>query len=101
MLDLQQHTHGVIVAVRASAGVRRNAILGVREGELRVAVTAAPEKGNANRAIVAVLSEALRIPKSAIQLISGETSQRKRFVITGGEVNAIRKALANAVEKAQ
>src|SRR5262245_3194136 len=83
MVDFQQHPDGVILPVRAAAGARRNAILGVREGALRVAVTAAREKGNANRAIVAVLSEALRIPKSAIELISGETSPRKRFLIYG------------------
>ena len=89
MLELQQTPRGVIVPVRAQAGARRNAILGVREGALRVAVTAAPEKGQANRAISGVLSAALGVPKSAIELIAGETSPRKRFLIRGASVEQI------------
>jgi uncharacterized protein (TIGR00251 family) len=89
-IDLQAHPNGVILPVRASAGGRRNAILGERNGALRVAVTAAPEKGKANAAIVKVLSEALAVPKSRIELVSGETSQLKRFLIVGADVNIVR-----------
>jgi hypothetical protein len=81
MIDLQVCSRGVILPVRATAGARRNAILGVRNGMLRVAVTAAPEKGKANSAIIAVLSKALGIPKSVIEIISGQTSQQKRFLL--------------------
>jgi uncharacterized protein (TIGR00251 family) len=85
MVDLEDDPRGVIVPVRAQAGARRNAIVGVHDGMLRVAVTAAPEKGKANRAIIEVLREALGVSKSAIELLSGETSSRKRFLIGGGD----------------
>ena len=93
MIELQADARGVIVPVRAHAGARRNAILGVRQGMLRVAVTAAPEKGNANRAIIDLLSEALGVPKSTIELVSGETSPQKRFLILDANVEKIRQAL--------
>ena len=48
-----------------------------RAGKPQIAVTAAPEKGKANKAIIAVLAEALSLAKSEIELISGETSRRK------------------------
>jgi uncharacterized protein len=48
MIELRSHQGGVIVPVQAHAGARRNGVLGVRNGMLRVAVTAAPEKGKAN-----------------------------------------------------
>jgi uncharacterized protein len=93
VLQLEKDPRGVVLAVRAHAGARRNAILGVREGVLRVAVTAAPEKGKANRAIVKVLSEALGMSKSAIELLSGETTTHKRFLIRGAMADEIRAAV--------
>ena len=94
MIDLEAHPRGVIVPVRAHAGSRRNGILGEREGMLRVAVTAAPEKGKANRAIVEVLSKALGVSKSSIELVAGETSPQKRFLLVGVDVDAVGKHLA-------
>jgi uncharacterized protein (TIGR00251 family) len=87
-LKLESHPKGTILPVRAHAGARRNAILGVREGALRVAVTAAPEKGKANRAIVTLLSKSLGVPKSSIELFAGNSSPQKRFVVY--ELDSIR-----------
>jgi len=83
MLRLENRPEGTILPVRAHAGARRNAILGLREGSLRVAVSAAPEKGKANQAIVAVLGKTLGISKSSIALIGGATSRQKRFLLAG------------------
>jgi uncharacterized protein (TIGR00251 family) len=98
MIDLVAHPRGIIIPVRAHAGARRNAILGARQRMLRVAVTAAPEKGKANRAIIALLSGTLGVPKSAIELVSGETSPQKRFLIAGASEDGIRNAIASATE---
>jgi uncharacterized protein (TIGR00251 family) len=87
---LEQVSQGVILSVRARAGARRNEILGIRDGALRVAVTAPPEKGKANQAINALLSEALGVSKSAIELISGETAPQKRFLLRGADVKRVR-----------
>jgi hypothetical protein len=90
MIDLQAHPRGVILPVRAQAGARRNCILGEHNGMLRVAVTAAPEKGKANKAIIAVLSDTLKMPKSSIELLAGETSPQKRFLIAGADAEKLR-----------
>lgn len=74
-------------AGRAHFGVRliprasRNAVAGVREGVLHVRVTAAPVDGAANRALIAVLSKALRVGSTAIRIESGATSSRKRLSV--------------------
>jgi uncharacterized protein len=94
MIQLEEHSRGVILPVRAHAGARRNAILGEREGALRVAVTAAPEKGKANRAIVELLSKSLGVAKSSIELIAGETSPLKRFLMTDSTKQSLQDALA-------
>ena len=95
MIKLEQHPRGLIVPVRAHAGARQNAVLGERQGALRVAVTAAPEKGKANRSIIELLSERLGIAKSSIELIAGETSPQKRFLIVGADEEVVRRALGN------
>lgn len=48
-------------------------------------VTQAPEKGKANKAIIAVLAEALGLRKSQIELLTGEASSQKRLLVR--EVN--------------
>ena len=81
MIELQSHADGTILVVRAQPGARRNAILGLQEGMLKLSVTQSPEKGKANKAIVALLSESLGLRKSQIELIAGATSAKKRFLV--------------------
>ncbi len=83
MIELEVHADGVALSVRARAGARRNGVTGEHAGSLQVSVTQAPEKGKANKAIIAVLAEALSIRKSQIELIAGETSPQKRFLVRG------------------
>jgi uncharacterized protein len=97
MIELRSHQGGVIVPVQAHAGAWRNGVAGARNGMLRVAVTAAPEKGKANQAIVAVLAEALGVPKSAIELVSGATSAKKQFLILGQTAEAVLAAIGRVV----
>lgn len=83
MISLENHADGTILPVRAHAGARHNGIRGQQAGALRVSVTQAPEKGKANKAIVAVLAEELELAKSQIELIAGETAPHKRFLVRG------------------
>ena len=81
MILLEAHPQGTILPVRAHAGARRNGIHGEQAGSLQVSVTQAPEKGKANKAILAVLAEALSLRKSQFELLTGETSAHKRFLV--------------------
>lgn len=51
---------------------------------LRVRVTAVPDKGKANKALIALLAKQFSIPKSSISVTSGHTSRQKTLSITGG-----------------
>ena len=44
---------------------------------LKVRVRAVPEKGKANKAVEVVLAKALGLPKSAVRVVTGETSRIK------------------------
>jgi uncharacterized protein (TIGR00251 family) len=94
MIALTAHARGTILPVRAQPGARKNAIVGVHAGALRVAVSAAPEKGKANAALQAVLAESLGCKASQVGLLSGETAREKRFLIVGVTPDELRRRLA-------
>lgn len=50
---------------------------------LKVSVTAVPEKGRANAALIKLLAQKLGLPKTSISLIAGETSRLKTLHIKG------------------
>ena len=63
------------------------------DGALKVAVTAPPVEGKANKAVVAFLSSFFQIPKSRVKVIGGLQSRRKRFAISGLSLQEVRSAL--------
>ncbi len=50
---------------------------------LKARVRAVPEDGKANAALIALLSDVLAVPKSAIHIASGAASRLKRVEIAG------------------
>jgi uncharacterized protein (TIGR00251 family) len=88
---------GVVIRVRAQPGTRRNGVTGVREEELCVAVTAPPDRGRANDAIVKVLAETLKVPRSRVKILSGETNRHKRLMVEGVAVDEVVAALRGVV----
>lgn len=80
---LEEHSEGVIVSVQARAGGSRNGITGVQGDALKVMVTQVPEKGKANKVLCEVLAEGLGVRKSQVELVSGETSAWKKFLVRG------------------
>jgi uncharacterized protein len=78
---------GVTLAVRAQPGAKRTAITGVYgEGsteQLKIAVQALPIEGRANLALIAFLAETFAIPRGSVELISGELSRSKVFLLRG------------------
>jgi len=86
VIRLEATAEGTIIPIRAQPGAKRNAIVGEHDGALRVAVTAPPDKGKANEALAAVLSNAFELPKSAVELVSGPTSRQKKFLLRGVSV---------------
>lgn len=70
---------GCVFAVKVAPGAKRNAVGGLHQGELKVSVTQVAENGKANPQVIKVLAEFLKIRKSQLELISGETSRHKKI----------------------
>lgn len=75
--------------VKVVAGASRSAIVGWSGGRLRVRIAAAAERGKANAALVALIAEALDMPRAAVRLAAGATSARKTLEISGLEQSQI------------
>jgi uncharacterized protein (TIGR00251 family) len=84
---LRETAAGVTLAVRAQPGAKKTAITGVYgEGataQLKIAVHAPPLEGRANLALVAFLAETFAVPKNSVELITGELSRSKIFLLRG------------------
>lgn len=84
---LRATADGVTLAVRAQPGAKKTAITGVYgEGaaaQLRIAVQAPPLEGRANSALTAFLAETFGLPKNAVELMTGELSRSKVFLLRG------------------
>ncbi|HSB40550.1 MAG TPA: DUF167 domain-containing protein [Methylomirabilota bacterium] len=65
--------------MRVQARARRNEVVTEPERGFRVRVTAAPEGGAANRAVIALLADALGVAASRIELVRGVASRDKLF----------------------
>ncbi len=83
MIAVTDHAEGCVLPVRAQPGARRAGVQGEQAGALKVAVTAPPEDGRANQALVGELRKALKVRRSQVELIAGHTSRDQRFLIRG------------------
>jgi uncharacterized protein (TIGR00251 family) len=76
--------HGtVIVTVRVQPRASKNEIVGVVQGALKIRLCAPAVENRANEALVELLAEVLKRPKSAVRIQSGEYGRMKRVEIQG------------------
>jgi hypothetical protein len=95
---LRASAAGVMLAVHAQPGAKKTAITGVYgEGaasQLKIAVQAPPIEGRANSALVAFLVKTFGLPKNQIELVSGELSRSKVFLLRGVTLEKAESVLA-------
>lgn len=73
----------VEIDVRVQPRSSRNHVQVQSDGSLKVWLTAPPVDGEANAALVELLSKVSKLPKSSIDIVSGQTSRNKRVRISG------------------
>lgn len=71
----------------------RDRLVGWLGDRLKVAVTAPPERGKANAAVVALLSSVLGLPRSSIRIVAGETIPQKTVEIASPDESTLRSRL--------
>lgn len=84
---LRRSAKGLLVGLRVQPGASVNRIDGIvsdADGACRIAirVTAAPEKGKANQAVIKLLSKAWKVPASHIEIATGAPQRNKTLLLT-------------------
>ena len=69
--------------LRVSPGAVRTEIAGRYGDSWKVRVTAAPERGRANDAVVALLAQRLAIPRASVAVVSGHGARDKVVELVG------------------
>ncbi len=94
--NLNLHTRGadLLLLVLVQPRARRDTIIGVQEGCLKVSVSAPPVEGKANTACRRLLADTLNIPISRVEIIAGANARRKRIRIRHADLATVTARLA-------
>lgn len=80
---------GLVLTLHIQPGAKQTGFAG-RHGEaMKIRLAAPPVDGKANAALCAFLAEFCGVPKSAVTLVSGETSRAKRVRVEGAPTAAV------------
>jgi hypothetical protein len=72
----------VIFAVRVTPRAKQNKVQPQADGSLKVYVTAPPEDGRANEAVVETIAQWLGVKRRDVEIIRGATSRNKVVRVT-------------------
>ena len=86
------------IAVKVQPGASRDRLIGKTGDEWKIALTAPPVEGRANRACTEFLARLLGLPRSAVTLVHGETSRRKLIQIDGLLPSEVESKLGHAAD---
>lgn len=89
---------GVLLRVKAVPGASRDRIAGPLGDRLKIAVSAPPEGGKANKAIAELLAGVFGVRTNRVELVSGPTHAEKVFRVEGVGLEAAVDALTGAGE---
>lgn len=79
----------LVLTVHVQPGAAHTGVAGVHGDALKVRLRAPPVDGKANEALLGYLGESLGVPRRNLELVSGQTSRRKRVRIAGASVDAL------------
>jgi uncharacterized protein (TIGR00251 family) len=86
---LQPSREGVILRVHAQPNAKRSQVAGLHGDELKIRLQAPPVEGKANAALVRFLSDLIGVPKSAVEIVRGESSRNKQVLVRGRSVEQL------------
>ena len=73
---IKQTDEGLLLTLKIVPNSSKNAIV-IEEGFIKIKITAQPIENKANKALVEFLSKELKVPKTAIEIVKGDTSKDK------------------------
>lgn len=87
---MSERAGAVRFTVRVQPRASRAAIDGLHGDALKLRVSAPPVEGAANEAVVALLADALDVPRRAVRIVAGESSRSKVVEVDGVDAARVR-----------
>ena len=81
---LKETDQGIVFKVFVQPRSAKNMIAGQHGDALKIKLTAPPVDGAANKMCIQYLAKFLKVPKSALEIISGHSSRTKRILLRYG-----------------
>jgi len=79
----------ITLTLHIQPGAKKTETAGLHGDALKIRLAALPVDGKANEALIKFIAEALKLPKSAVNLKSGQTSRRKVLEVQGATTEAV------------
>lgn len=92
---LTAQADSVTIVVRVQPKASHSRVVGICGAQLKIAVTEPAEGGKANAAVIALLAKVLGLPRTRLELVSGQTSRTKRIRVHGLSITQAAEALQN------
>ena len=83
MVGVTETDSGISLLLKVQPNAKKNSIVGKHGDRLKISVTAPPDKGKANKAVIKLMARELEVKASQISVISGQTSRDKKVQIKG------------------
>ena len=90
---MNEKSDTITLTVRVVPRSSRSEIVGEMDGALKVRLTSPPVDGAANAELIRLIAKKLGVSRSAVEIISGETSKTKRLKVTGVTNHQLRELL--------
>lgn len=88
-MNIVERNNSVSFMVRVQPRSSRDEIVGEHQEGLKIRLTAPPVDDRANEALRKLLASRLKVPLSAVRIVSGEHSRTKRVEIQGVTAEAV------------
>lgn len=84
---------GIVLNLHIQPRASKNEVCGLQDNALKIRLTSPPVDGAANKLCREFLADLFDVPKSAVEIVSGETSRHKRVRIRSTDPDRLQRIL--------
>ena len=85
---------------RVQPGAKRTGLVGwMADGTLKLSVSAPPEGGRANRAVVELIAATLGVREAAVRVVRGHAARTKTVEVDGADDETLRRRITAGMER--
>ncbi|MBL0225886.1 MAG: YggU family protein [Geobacteraceae bacterium] len=88
---------GIILNLHIQPRASKNEVCGAQGDALKIRLTSPPVDGAANKLCREYVAELFQVSKSAVEILSGETSRHKRVKISAGDTARLRQIVDSII----